>query len=176
MGFLEAGMRWNKDFSAANSGTPCRDAPANTDLCDVVQWLGGRLVWTTKALCFLLLYQSGYFPTSSGTKLISVRADTWLMCVIMQGGTSHLQWKQTPGHSSWALCKGTQSPPSSLTHSSKKTGRKKKEKEKVSVVSVLYLIRKKKKWKEASKIIFFFYNCNLFYNITYKMPMSSNYR
>lgn len=91
MGFLEAGMQWSKDVGAGNSGSPCRGAPANTGPRDVVQWLGERLVCTTKPLCFLLLYRSSYFLPSSGTNLISVRADTWLMCVIMQGSTCHLQ-------------------------------------------------------------------------------------
>jgi len=91
MGFLEAGMRWSKEFS----GSPCRGAPANTGPRDVVRWLGERLVRTTKALCLLLLYQSGYHPTSSATNLVSVRGDIWLTYVIMHRGSCHLQQKQT---------------------------------------------------------------------------------
>ena len=30
MGFMEADMRWSKDFSTASNGSPCRGVPAGT--------------------------------------------------------------------------------------------------------------------------------------------------
>lgn len=79
----------------AMSVLPLRGAPVHTDIHDVAQCLGKKLVWTTKPCAFSFLCWGDYFPTSSGANLISVAADTWLMCIIMQGSTCHRQWKQT---------------------------------------------------------------------------------
>lgn len=105
------GIFWKQEWVGirtsvqATSVSPCRGAWAHTDTRDAAQCLGEKLVWTTKPCAFCFLRWWGCFPTSSGANLISVRADTWLMRIIMQGITCQLQGKQTSRHSSWVLGK-----------------------------------------------------------------------
>lgn len=173
MGILEAGMSWNKDFSAGNECFALQKCPSSHwhTRCGTVPWR--KTCLDNKALCFLLSFCWGdCFPTSSGANMISVGADTWLMCIIMQGSTCHLQWKQTSREflSPWQR---SESLSFSLTQPSKKIGRRKNPQ--VSIVLAKYKIRKKK--RKLQKIIsFFHHNCNLFYKITCNMPRSSNYR
>lgn len=95
MGFLEAGSGVRASVQAHLAEVP------QITLTPMIR-CGGleKDSFGQQTLCFLLLCQSGYFPTSSGTNLIAVGANTWLMCLIMQGSTCHLQLKQAPRHSS----------------------------------------------------------------------------
>lgn len=120
----------------ATSVSPPRGAPVHTDTQDVAQCLGEKLVWTTKPCAFCFLCWGDYFPTSSGANLISVGADTCLMCIIMQGSTCHLQWKQTSRQflSPWQRSEYLSF---SLTQPPKKTGKRKSPK--VSTVLAIYI-------------------------------------
>lgn len=136
----------------ATSVLPCRGAPVHPDTHDVAQCLGEKLVWTTKPCAFSFLCWGDCFPTSSGANLISVGADTWLMCIIMQGSTCHLQWKTNLQTVLESLAKIWI--PFFLTNpTSQKIGRKKKKP--TSIYSFRYIYNQKKMEGSFKNNLFF---------------------